>query len=217
MPFVITNNASSTLASPASVGATTFSVASGAGSSFPSLSAGQYTYVRLGTNSSNEVATVTARTGDAFTCGALSSLWDTGAAVSLTVSKEFFDDIIQTEANDTEVKELLLTDYSEEYIDNGSVGTGTLTLDFEDGNNQAVTATGNFTIDVTNAPASGTTGMMNLKITNGGAHTITWAAKIKHPGGTAPTLTTSGRDRLVLITDDGGTTVDMTSAGADFS
>jgi hypothetical protein len=68
--FVFANQASTTLAGPISAGATALTVASGTGSEFPSLSAGQQFAATLNdaaTGLLTEVVYCTARSGDNFT------------------------------------------------------------------------------------------------------------------------------------------------------
>ena len=43
--------------------------------------------------------------------------------------------------------------------------------------------------------------------------TITWPAAVKFPGATAPVLTASGRDRLVFVSENAGTTIDGVVVG----
>lgn len=79
---------SSTLASSVSVGATSFSVATGDGAYLPSPTNGDFFRLRIGTNASNEVVRVTARSGDVLTCDALEAGHTAGDAVIWTVSGE---------------------------------------------------------------------------------------------------------------------------------
>ena len=64
-----TNNASTTLASGVSIGATSLTVASGTGMLFPTLAGSQYFYCTLANLSATalEIVKVTARSGDVFT------------------------------------------------------------------------------------------------------------------------------------------------------
>lgn len=81
-------------------------------------------------------------------------------------------------------------------------------IDCATGNVFTKTISGATTFTVSNVPASGNAYSMTLVITNGGSAVVTWFSGIKWPGGTAPTLTTSGRDRVFVMTEDGGTTWD---------
>lgn len=77
------------------------------------------------------------------------------------------------------------------------------------GENCTLSVTASITaVTVSNWPASGVTGKVRLVIVNGGAYTITgWPTGTKWPGGTAPTITASGTDIILLMTDNGGTTI----------
>jgi hypothetical protein len=90
------NNAESTLDGGIGSGATSFSVASGHGARFPTLAAGEYFYVRLGSDANNEVVKVTARSTDTLTCEATSSAWNDTTPVILTINKEILDELKQT-------------------------------------------------------------------------------------------------------------------------
>lgn len=81
-------------------------------------------------------------------------------------------------------------------------------IDVSTANAFSKTISGNTTFTVSNAPASGTLCAFTLDLTNAGAYTVTWWSGVKWAGGAAPTLTASGRDRLVFMTTDGGTTWD---------
>lgn len=72
---------------------------------------------------------------------------------------------------------------------NGNTGS-TITLDWNDGNKQAMTVTANCTVSFT-APASGA-GNFVIKVGQDGTggRTLAWPAAVKWPGGTEPTLST---------------------------
>ena len=86
MAIKMTNNAASTLASNVSSGATSFTVVSG--STFPSLSSGDHTYVTIGT----EVIKVTAISSANFTCIATGAAHSAGDTVELRVTAELLND-----------------------------------------------------------------------------------------------------------------------------
>lgn len=95
------------------------------------------------------------------------------------------------------------------YITVGSnLGTfsGAVTVDLNDGNYFYGTAgnvtTWTFAGHTTSGDASG----FILEITNGGAYTQTWPNSVEWASNTAPTLTAAGKDLLVFVTRDGGTT-----------
>jgi hypothetical protein len=90
----VANNTDTTLQSSISGGATSFTVFAGTGAEFPALAgAGDYCYVRLGSDATNEVVKCTARSGDVITCSATSSGWSAGTPVALTLCKQLFDEI----------------------------------------------------------------------------------------------------------------------------
>ena len=85
-------------------------------------------------------------------------------------------------------------------IADASLGTGTHTFDYANGDMQQLTATGNITIAFSNFPTGNVAGFV-VDAVNWGAHTITHPAGIQFAGGTAPNYTASGTDRLVVIND----------------
>jgi len=85
-----------------------------------------------------------------------------------------------------------------------SAGSGTVTLNANNGVMRKVTATGNITIDFT--PTSGRPCSYVLQAVNFGDHTITWTGVDEWAGGSAPALTSSGEDFIGIIGDDGGLT-----------
>jgi hypothetical protein len=106
------------------------------------------------------------------------------------------------------------------FDDHGTISSGTETLD-RAGNLVAhkVTAGGNFTIAITNWPASGVYGEIIIYVVNGGAHTITWPGYItwQTSDGNAPDLQVSGTDTIIVTTLDGGSTALGYAAGPDAS
>jgi len=107
------------------------------------------------------------------------------------------------------------------FLDKGNSGTSTQTLDYTAGSHQKITATGTFTIALSNFPPAGNLGEILLELVNGGSQTITWPTIywIK-PDGTNTTsistylaantgrtaLQTSGTDFIFLWSRDAGTT-----------
>lgn len=89
----------------------------------------------------------------------------------------------------------------------GSVSSGTEDFDLNDGTYHTVTATGDFTVTISNFPASGKVSSIVFKLINAGAHTITWPGVVDWPGGVEPSWTSSGTDFALFFTDDGGTIV----------
>jgi hypothetical protein len=204
------NNAVAALNASIVSGATLFVVQSAQGALFPPLSAGEYFYVRLGDDSSNEVVKVTARTGDTFTCEATTAGWGAGAAVTLTVSSEMLEDLVQADGAGQVLSDHEFKDIAETRTTPSS-SSGTLTLDLENGHNFEVTLTENVTtLTISNPPASGKAGAFTLILKQDatGGRTVTWPASMKWAGGTAPTLSTDANavDILTFITTDAGTT-----------
>jgi len=219
MPVKFKNNAVTTTATTTSLGATSITVVDG--SKLPELSAGEYTYIRLGTDVTNEVVKVTARTAHVLTCVATQAGWAIGTDVIGTVTQEALDEMIQQEADGNIVADLELQDYKETRTTPSS-SSGTLTLDISTSNVFEVTLTENVTtLTISNPASSGKACSFTLILKQDGTGSWTFAfpASIKWAGGTAPTLTTtaSAIDLLTFITTDAGTVWYGFSAGADFS
>jgi hypothetical protein len=89
MGVKFTNNAYTTLASTISASATSFDLASAA--SFPTLAAGDWTYVSL----TDEVVKVTAISGVTCTCDAVSGGHSAGIAVELRMTAELLSDFAE--------------------------------------------------------------------------------------------------------------------------
>lgn len=74
-----------------------------------------------------------------------------------------------------------------------------ITLDFNNGNVQFVTMTGNCTFTLSN-PKSGGRYILELLQDGTGSRTATWPATVKWSGGTTPTLTTTaGRTDIITL------------------
>lgn len=74
-------------------------------------------------------------------------------------------------------------------------------------------------LTVSNWPAAGTTGKVRLVIVSSGAFTMSgWPAGTLWPGGTAPVITSGAgkRDIILLMSDDGGTTIYGSVVGQDY-
>lgn len=95
------NHAATTLASSVAVDALSFSVASGDGALFPSLSGSEYFYVTIedaSDSTSFEVVKVTARSSDSFTIvraqdGTSAAAWDSGDLVQLRLPRKAITDL----------------------------------------------------------------------------------------------------------------------------
>ena len=75
-------------------------------------------------------------------------------------------------------------------VDAGNSGSGTLNINWLQGQDQQVLLTGSVTFTFT-APLGVSTRLLRLIQDGAGSHTVTWPATVKWPGGTAPTLTTA--------------------------
>jgi hypothetical protein len=96
----------------------------------------------------------------------------------------------------------------------------TLSINRTLGENCALSLTASITsVAVTGWPASGVTGKVRLSIANTGAFGITgWPTGTIWPGGTAPTITSGSgkKDIVLLMSDDGGTTIFGSVVGQDY-
>ena len=85
-------------------------------------------------------------------------------------------------------------------IADASLGTGTHTFDYNEGDMQQLTATGDITIAFDNF-VSGEVCAFVIDAVDWGAHTITLPAGMLFEGGINPAFTTSGTDRLHILHD----------------
>ena len=85
-------------------------------------------------------------------------------------------------------------------IASASLGTGTHTFDYANGDYQKLTATGNITLATSNFVAGQYCSFM-VEATDWGAHTITHPGGMQFAAGTSPSYTAAGSD-LVVITKD---------------
>lgn len=215
------NNSVSTLLAEISIGATSFSVQSGDGTLFPILGAGEYCFLRIGDDGTNEVANVTARSGDVFTCDALSSGWSINTPVIGSVNEDLLDAFLQIDNAEQTVSGFGIKKYFE-VLDQPSISTGVLTLDMTNGNVFDVVLDENVTtVNFNNPPASGKVGNLSLFLKQDatGGYSIVWPSSVKWASGTAPTLSTSANmlDILVFFTIDGGTNWYGSLGGVNFS
>lgn len=107
----------------------------------------------------------------------------------------------------------LLTSPKFKFTDQGTGGN--VTLDLATASYHRRQFNGNATMTFSNPPATEAFGFI-FEVQNAGAYTMTWPASVKWPAGSAPVLTTSGKDILVFLTRDGGTTWAANQAIADF-
>jgi hypothetical protein len=97
--------------------------------------------------------------------------------------------------------------------------TGSVSIDCSLGNAFLLSApTGNVTLSISNAPASGLSQTIAIKFVQHGttARTVTWPSSFKWPGGTAFVVSTAtgAVDFIVATTMDGGTTWQAAGAKA---
>ena len=101
MTVVLANNVATTLALDLSAGAGSMRVASGTGSRFPVITAGQYYYATLISSDRRlEIVKVTARTGDLLTItraqeGTQAAEFFAGAKVELRITAQSVEDAIE--------------------------------------------------------------------------------------------------------------------------
>ncbi len=128
--FQFTNNAQTTLGSSLSAIATTATVATGTGNSFPSLSGGEFFTATLWSAGSttgvpNEIVYVTARTGDTMTIvrgreGTSASAWNVGDTFANYPTAGFYNDV----AFEADVQ----TQSGNYAVDSGSANAAIITL-----------------------------------------------------------------------------------------
>lgn len=220
------NNADSFLSAAIPSEATSFSVIAGDGALFPELLAEEHCYVRIGSDSSNEVVKVTARDVDTLLCEATVFPWAEGSQVSLTVSAEMLDEFVQVVSpiHGVDISDVEISDYVESIVTESPVLVGeygTLEIDLSVPYH-VITLDMNVTkVSFTNLPPAGTSASYMLEIIQGtGAPwSITWPASIKTPGGESVALQAAINeyDLLVLTTRNGGTSYSLMLAGAAFS
>jgi hypothetical protein len=102
---VLANNVASTLASDLSAGAGSLQVASGTGSRFPVLTAGQYYYATIiAVDKRLEIVKVTARTGDLLTItraqeSTLATQFPSGSKVELRITAQSVYDAVEDQVD----------------------------------------------------------------------------------------------------------------------
>lgn len=93
-----------------------------------------------------------------------------------------------------------INDSAVRQIADASLGTGTHTFDYANGDMQQLTATGNITLAFSNL-VTGNVCAFIVDAVNFGAHVITHPVGIQYAAGTAPTYTAAGTDRLLILSD----------------
>jgi hypothetical protein len=220
MKMKFANNAVTTLNGAVNAGATSFLVQGSYGNLFPFLDPGEFFFIRIGSDSSNEVVRVTGRSGDTFTCEPTASGWSGGSDIVLTMCAETLESFAQVEGGGQVLSGHELKGYAETLTTPTSVA-GLLSLDLENSNVFEVELTEEITtLAISNPPATGAGSFtLILKQDVTGGHAFTWPVSILWAGGTAPTLSTdaSAVDVLTFATVDGGTTWFGMLAGAAFA
>jgi len=127
--------------------------------------------------------------------------------IDKTVNQNFADKVLSRAK---------MKDTSETVYNAGNI-SGAVTLDYENGNYQYATLTGNVTsLTINNWPASGAGAWMTLELIQDGtgSRTLTLGSAYKTQGAAGVTLTTtaSKRDKLYLQSRDAGTTIDVTAS-----
>ena len=140
--------------------------------------------------------------------------FDSAVVMSSTVSVANTATVGVVQMADNNLIRPKLLDYA---VKGSALGnTSTLaTFDLETANFFSATSTGATTWAFSNPVASGDFGGFVAELTNGGAYTQNWPAAVDWPGGAAPTLTASGKDILVFVTRDAGTTWHGMAASID--
>ena len=126
-----------------------------------------------------------------------------------------------TSFNDRVVSRATLKDTAETVYAHGTVSSGTLTLNHENGNFQTVTITGNVSFAFSNFPTSGTLGRIVLLTTvSSGVTALTMPSAVKKAtnvtGSDGSSVTVNpgvGRYMWEFMTTDAGTTVYMHQLG----
>ena len=126
-----------------------------------------------------------------------------------------------TSFNDKVVSRATLKDTAETVYAHGTVSSGTLTLNHENGNFQTVTITGNVSFAFSNFPTSGTLGRIVLLTTvSSGVTALTMPSAVKKAtnvtGSDGSSVTVNpgvGRYMWEFMTTDAGTTVYMHQLG----
>ena len=95
----------------------------------------------------------------------------------------------------------------------------TPSLSLSAGGSFSLTLSGNTTLSLADAPATGSSGF-TLKVSQdagGSGFTVTWPASVKWPGGSAPELTATAdkTDAFIFTTSDAGSTYTGLVAGKD--
>lgn len=197
--YLFANNATTTLAAPISSSATSLTLASGAGSKFPALSAGQAFSITMkdsATGEQTEIMYCTARAGDVCTVvrgeeGTTAQAWTTGDFVSNTLTAGIAEMFLQAATFGTMASQ----NANAVAITGGAIDVPTLKVGGVNVMPEVLTTKGDMVVDNGTAPvrlAVGSNGQV-LTADSTQADGLHWATPASLP------LTTKGD----LITDDG--------------
>lgn len=149
-----TNNAESVLIAAVNAGATSFQILAGDGGMFPDLELDEVTYIRLGTNASNEVVKITARVDDVLTCEPVTSDWPGATPVVLTMNAEALESFVQLDGHGQVVRGVEMVNYTKTVTMPVS-NAGVLDLDLKNSNVFSIILTEDTTITISNPPEPG--------------------------------------------------------------
>lgn len=97
--------------------------------------------------------------------------------------------------------------YAEKRLDLGDV-SGDVTISLDAGLVHTLTVTGDTNISFTGWATGERSSGVTVVFQNAGNHTVTFTDTMQWTDATAPTFTLDGKDRIVFVSDDGGTTVE---------
>lgn len=127
------------------------------------------------------------------------------------------DNLLISDAGNVTVYKDLRVDTGQAYIDRYSYGNSTTaaTIDWANGNTQAITLTGDCTLTLNN-PISGAFYTLEIKQDATGNRTITWPVDVKWSGDVEPVLTLTGLKTDIISLYYNGTNYIGVLAGSDF-
>lgn len=132
--------------------------------------------------------------------------WNAGSGDAQILNKpsvgigDVVDDTTPQLGGDLDCNDQQILKASYAQIGDASLGTGTYTFNYANGDMQQLTATGSITLAASGF-ISGSVCCMIIDAINFGAYTISHPAAWLFAGGAAPTYTSAGTDRLILLKD----------------
>lgn len=242
MGLKLKNNATSVLAGSIDDAATTFSVSSGDGADFPTLTEGDWFPLTIVNGVDYEIVRCTDRSGDLFTVtraqeGTSAASFAAGSRVDLRLTSAAIDAFAQTDMSNITDPEtaranlgLAIATISElqskansNVITNDvawdaakwvSLGniSGAVSIDADTGVRFYGTMTGNVTIDVSNIKDG--QGIEIVLIQDGtGGRTVSWNAKFLWPNNAAPDVATAAGSKAVVVSGVGTWDAKILAAG----